>query len=60
MGRQHIRNGIVNIVQQKTSQDRHVPLHPELKAVLDPLPPDDLTFLVTALSKPFSPAGFTN
>jgi integrase len=60
MGRQHIRNGVLSIVQQKTGQDVHVPLHPELKAAIDSLPFDNLTFLVTAQGKPFSPAGFTN
>lgn len=60
MGRQHIRNGVMSIVQQKTGQDVHVPLHPELKAAIDSLPFDNLTFLVTAHGKPFSPAGFTN
>lgn len=38
----------------------HLPLHPELKKLLDRLPLDNLTFLVTAQGKPFSPAGFTN
>lgn len=37
-----------------------MPLHPDLKAVLDSLPLDNLTFLVTAQGKPFTPAGFTN
>jgi len=60
MGRQHMRNGVLSIVQQKTGQDVHVPLHPELKAAIDSLPFDNLTFLVTAQGKPFSPAGCTN
>lgn len=60
MGRQHIRNGVLSIVQQKTGQDVHIPLHPELKVLLNSLPLDNLTFLVTAYGKPFSPAGFTN
>lgn len=60
MGRQHIRNGVLSIVQQKTGQDVHIPLHPELKALIDSLPLDNLTFLVTANGKPFVPAGFTN
>lgn len=60
MGRQHVRNGVLSIVQQKTGQDVHIPLHPELKATLDRLPLDNLAFLVTAQGKPFTPAGFTN
>ena len=60
MGRQHVRNGVLSITQQKTGQDVHIPLHAELKAVLDRLPLDNLSFLITAQGKPFSPAGFTN
>lgn len=60
MGRQHVRNGVLSIAQQKTGQDVHIPLHPELKAHLDRLPLDNLSFLVTAQGKPFTPAGFTN
>lgn len=50
----------MSIVQQKTGQDVHIPLHPELKALIDSLPLINLTFLVTANGKPFVPAGFTN
>lgn len=60
MGRQHVRNGIMSIVQQKTGQDVHIPLHHDLAAILDALPLDNLSFLVTAQGKPFSPPGFTN
>jgi integrase len=35
-------------------------MHPELKAVLDELPLDNLTFLTTAYGKPFTAAGFGN
>ncbi|AUM72918.1 tyrosine-type recombinase/integrase [Paracoccus jeotgali] len=60
MGRQHVRSGVLSITQQKTGQDVHIPLHPDLKALLDKLPLDNLTFLMTAQGKPFVPAGFTN
>lgn len=60
MGRQHVRNTVLSIVQQKTGQDVHIPLHGGLQAILDALPLDNLTFLVTTQGKPFSPAGFTN
>ncbi|WP_294929282.1 tyrosine-type recombinase/integrase [uncultured Paracoccus sp.] len=60
MGRQHVRNGVLSIVQQKTGQDVHIPLHGGLQVILAALPLDNLTFLVTAQGKPFSPAGFTN
>jgi integrase len=60
MGRQHVRDGVLTIQQQKTEMTVDVPLHFELKTILDATPSDNLTFLVTTLGKPFSPAGFTN
>jgi integrase len=56
MGRQHVRDGVLTIRQQKTG----MVLHPELRAILDATANDNLTFVVTALGKPFAPAGFTN
>lgn len=38
----------------------HIPLHPDLKALLDRLPLTNRTFLMTAHGKPFVAAGFTN
>lgn len=38
----------------------HIPLHPDLKALLDRLPLTNLTFLMTAHGKPFVAARFTN
>ncbi|WP_157971220.1 tyrosine-type recombinase/integrase [Pseudogemmobacter bohemicus] len=60
MGRQHVRKGILSITQQKTGQDVHIPLHADLRAVLDALPLDNLSFLMTAQGHPFTPPGFTN
>lgn len=60
MGRQHVRKDILAVTQQKTGQDVHIPLHPDLKALLYNLPLTNLTFLMTAHGKPFVPAGFTN
>ena len=60
MARQHVRNGVLSVIQQKTGQDVHIPLHPDLAATLDALPRDNLNFLMTGQGKPFSPAGFTN
>ena len=60
MGRQHVRNGVLSITQQKTGQDVHIPVHRDLKALLDALPLANLSFLITAQGKPFTPPGFTN
>ena len=60
MGRQHIRNGAIEVKQQKTGTKLAIPIHPDLQAVLDATPSDHLTFLTTSFGKPFAAAGFTN
>jgi integrase len=60
MGRQHIRNGLIEVKQQKTGTKLAVPIHPDLQAVLDATPSGHLTFLTTSFGKPFTAAGFTN
>jgi integrase len=60
LGRQHIRNGLLQLRQQKTGVTLTIPVHPALAEILDATPSDHLTFLVTAAGKPFSAAGFTN
>ena len=60
MGRQHIRNGAIEVKQQKTGTKLAIPIHPDLQVVLDATPSDHLTFLTTAFGKPFAAAGFTN
>ena len=60
MGRQHIRDGLLHLRQQKTGVALAVPVHPILQEVLDATPSDHLTFLTTRGGSPFTPAGFTN
>ncbi|MVA47758.1 tyrosine-type recombinase/integrase [Agrobacterium vitis] len=60
MGRQHVRDGWISIVQQKTGQLVEIPFHAAFKDVLNALPLKNMTFLTTAQGKPFTPAGFTN
>ncbi|MFP1630950.1 tyrosine-type recombinase/integrase [Zhengella sp. ZM62] len=60
LGRQHIRDGMFVVRQSKTGEMVHIPVHPDLKSILDDLPADQLTFLVTELGKPFTAAGFGN
>jgi integrase len=60
MGRQHVRDGVLSITQQKTGTTVHVPVLKPLREAIDATPRDNLTFLTTAQGKPFSPAGFTN
>jgi integrase len=60
LGRQHVRDGVIEVRQQKTSVALVIPLHPALAAILDATPNKHLTFLVTRDGKPFTPPGFTN
>ena len=60
LGRQHLRDGMLYVRQQKTGASLSIPLHPDLAAILDATPNENLTFLTTSSGKPFSPAGFTN
>jgi integrase len=53
MGRQHIRDGVLTVKQQKTGITLAIPVHPHLQAVLDGTPSEHLTFLVTATGKPY-------
>jgi integrase len=60
MGRQHIRDGLIHVRQSKTGATLAIPLHPELRAVLDATPTDHLTFLTTRGGRPFHPDSFTH
>jgi integrase len=53
MGPQHIRNGWLSIKQHKTGTPVSVPVRPELQAVLDGTPCENLTFLVKDSGRPF-------
>jgi integrase len=60
MGRQHLRDGVVQVRQQKTRAKLAIPLHPALAAIIEATPSEHLTFLTTAYGKPFTAAGFGN
>ncbi len=64
LGRQHIENGMLRWVPRKTRYRRvdatYKPLLPRLVEIIEQSPTGDMTFLVTSLGKPFSPAGFSN
>jgi integrase len=57
MGRQHVRDGVIHVVQQKTGAVVDAPILPALAQVLAGAP-SNLTFLVTQYGAPFSPKGF--
>jgi integrase len=54
MGRQHVRNGEVQVRQQKTGALLTIPLHPALRTVIEATPSEHLTFLTTEYGKPFT------
>ena len=60
MGRQHIRNGAMQVRQDKTGAMLEIPIHPELGVILDATPSGHLTLLTTEYGKPFTAAGFGN
>lgn len=60
MGRQHVQDGALSVVQQKTGTRLAIPLHAALQAELATVPAGRLAFLVTKAGEPFTPAGFGN
>jgi integrase len=60
MGRQHIRDGVLQVTQQKTGAELKIPVHPDLEAIFAATPTEHLAFLTTAAGKPFTAAGFGN
>jgi integrase len=60
MGRQHVRDGVLHVRQQKTGVELAIPLHPALAAVIAESPAEHLTLLTTQTGKPFTAAGFGN
>jgi integrase len=59
IGRQHIKDGVLTVKQQKTGITLAIPVLPELRAVLDATPGEHLTFLVTATGKPYGGNAFS-
>ena len=58
MGRQHVAQGYLTIVQRKAKLT--IPMHPDLQRIIDATPSGNLTFLVTSHGHPFTDAGFGN
>lgn len=64
LGRQHVRNGWLTFTQHKGRNLKpvrmEIPVIPNLQKIIDATPTGDLTFLVTALNRPFTSNGFGN
>jgi integrase len=59
MGRQHVHDDVLHLKQQKTGAVLALPIHPDLRAVLETVPSTQLTFLQTMRGAPFDPKSFT-
>jgi integrase len=59
MGRQHIRDGVLQVRQAKTGAVLDIPVHPDLQAIIDATPSEHLTFLTTKTDKPYSGNNFS-
>jgi integrase len=59
MGPQHIKEGVLHLRQQKTGTPLLIPVHPELKALLDAVPPGQLVFLTGRGARPVNPDAFS-
>jgi integrase len=60
MGRQHIRDGVLTVRQDKTGTVLAIPVHTDLQAILDATPSEHLTFLTTDRGEPYGGPNFSN
>jgi integrase len=64
LGRQHMRNGVMRFIPEKTRHKKldaiELPIPPELTDIIKATPSGDMTFLITGQGKPFTRAGFGN
>lgn len=59
IGPQHIRNGILHIRQDKTGVHLDIPVHADLRKIIDATPCGHLTFLTTRTGKPYRGEDFS-
>jgi integrase len=60
MGRQHIRDGVLHVRQDKTGVELAIPVHQTLARVLAESSSGQMTFLVTAWGKPLAATSFSH
>ena len=60
LGWQHVKGQRITVRQEKTGATVDIPIHPELRRVLEGTPRQNLTFLMTEHGKPFTANGFGN
>jgi len=60
MGRQHIRDSILQVRQAKTGTTLDIPVHPKLQEIIDATPGEHLMFLTTKTGKSYSANDFSD
>lgn len=60
MGPQHIRIGVLYVVQEKTGVELAIPVHPDLAIIIASAPSGHLTFLATRSGRPFEASRFSH
>jgi integrase len=60
MGRQHIRDGVLTVRQDKTGAVLAIPVHSDLQCILDATPSAHLSFLSTDRGEPYGGPYFSN
>jgi integrase len=60
MGRQHVRDGFLEVRQRKTGTVLHIPITSPLREAMDAAPLAHMTFLTTEAGRPYSPAFLGN
>jgi integrase len=60
MGRQHMRDGVLTVRQQKTGAALTIPVHPELQRIIAATPIGNLTLLTMKSGKGYSPNDFSD
>jgi integrase len=59
MGRQHIRDGVLTVRQEKTGVALRLPVHPVLAAAIEATPSGNMPFLTTETGKPYKGSNFS-
>jgi len=59
IGRQHIRDGVLSVRQEKTGAKLAIPIHPDLEAIIAATPIGHLTLLTTVSGKSYGANDFT-
>ena len=60
LGRQHVKNGVIEMNAEKTGVQLFIPILPDLQAAIEAGPAGDLTFIVSSLGRPMTKEGFGN